>query len=133
MRTRGRVAATTIVATLLLGGTAACGEDDRSPSSSDGGTTTISVDDTTTVIDVRTPEEYAAGHLDGAVNIDVTAADFDARVAELDPTGVYVVYCRSGSRSAQAAARLEQLGIDDVTDAGGLDAAATATGLSVVQ
>jgi len=56
------------------------------------------------LVDVRTPEEFAAGHIAGAVNIDLNAADFPARIAELDPTTTYAVYCRSGNRSATATA-----------------------------
>jgi len=54
------------------------------------------------VIDVRTTEEFAAGHLPGALNIDIESADFTAKLAELDPQGSYAVYCRSGNRSRVA-------------------------------
>ncbi|MEI4271184.1 rhodanese-like domain-containing protein [Klenkia sp. LSe6-5] len=84
-----------------------------------------------TVVDVRTPEEYAEGHLAGAVNVDVSAEDFAARISELDPAGTYVVYCRSGARSAAAADRMVELGFTDVRDAGALadllDAGGTAS------
>ena len=52
----------------------------------------IAVTEGTVLLDVRTPGEFASGHLDGALSIDVQAADFDARVAELDPDAAYVVY-----------------------------------------
>jgi rhodanese-related sulfurtransferase len=64
----------------------------------------------TTVLDVRTPEEFASGHLPGAVNVDVSSPDFLARVSALDPTAPYAVYCRSGNRSAAALAEMAQLG-----------------------
>jgi phage shock protein E len=59
------------------------------------------------LLDVRTPEEYAGGHLPGAVNIPHT--ELAARVAELDGARErdIVVYCRTGNRTAQA---LEVLG-----------------------
>lgn len=72
-----------------------------------------------TVIDVRTPEEYAVGHVEDAELIDVQSADFNQRIAELDPDGEYVVYCRSGNRSAAAAATMTDAGLD-VWDGGGL-------------
>lgn len=75
-----------------------------------------------TIIDVRTPEEFAAGHVDGAVNIDVQGPSFDEQVAELPADGSYLVYCRSGSRSAVAAARMAELGFADVLDGGAFDA-----------
>lgn len=87
----------------------------------------------TVIIDVRTPDEFAAGHLDGAINLDVQAATFDALAAELPVDGEYVVYCRSGNRSAAAVERLRSMGFTDLTDAGGLDAAAAATGLGIVR
>jgi len=68
------------------------------------------------VVDVRTPEEYASGHLDGATSIDFYAPDFADRIARLDPDSEYVVYCRTGHRSAQAAALMADSGlaVDDV-------------------
>jgi rhodanese-related sulfurtransferase len=77
---------------------------------------------TRTVIDVRTPAEYAAGHLAGAHNIDVEAGDFADRIAALDTGGAYLVYCRSGRRSAEAARRMAEAGFSDVVDGGGMDA-----------
>jgi len=92
----------------------------------------IEVSSDTVIIDVRTPEEYASGHLDGAVNIDVQSSEFDDLVSALPADGAFVVYCRSGNRSAQAIARMAGLGFTEITDAGGLDAAARATGLPIV-
>jgi rhodanese-related sulfurtransferase len=73
-----------------------------------------------TVIDVRSPEEFAAGHVVGALNIDVNGVDFSDQIADLDPEQPYLVYCRSGNRSATAAAAMEDAGIKDIADAGGL-------------
>lgn len=64
-----------------------------------------------TTIDVRTPEEFAAGHIEGAVNMNVEGPDFAAQVAGLDPAGVYAVYCRSGNRSQVAVSAMTQAGI----------------------
>jgi len=91
------------------------------------------IDNGAEVIDVRTPAEYAEGHLDGAVNIDIQdQALFEAAIADLDPDAAYVVYCRSGNRSAAATAQMTAAGFTDVTDAGGLQAASAATGLEIV-
>lgn len=84
------------------------------------------------IIDVRTPEEFAAGHLDGAVNIDATAADFSERIAELDPKGAYTLYCRSGNRAARAAELMTAAGFTEVRNAGGLEEAAKSLGLPIV-
>jgi rhodanese-related sulfurtransferase len=85
------------------------------------------------LIDVRTPEEFAGGHLDGALNIDVQSADFDARITELDPAGTYLIYCRSGNRSAAAIETMEGLGFTNLSDLGSLSEAADATGVAIVR
>jgi len=84
------------------------------------------------IIDVRTPEEFAAGHLDGALLIDIKDAAFDARIAELDPEADYIVYCRSGNRSAQAVTRMREIGIRNITDLGSLENASAETGIAIV-
>jgi len=78
-----------------------------------------------TVIDVRTPEEFAAGHVAGAINLNLQDPDFAERVAALDPEVDYVVYCRSGNRSATAATQMRAAGLD-VLDGGGLQTMAAA-------
>lgn len=60
------------------------------------------------LIDVRTPKEYAEGHLAGAENIDVKAADFAKRIKSIK--GTVAVYCRSGKRSLMAAEQLAKQG-----------------------
>ena len=63
------------------------------------------------LVDVRTPEEYAAGHLPGALNIDWLADGFiDAAKATLDPAKPVMLYCRTGKRSASASAKLAAAG-----------------------
>jgi rhodanese-related sulfurtransferase len=54
------------------------------------------------IIDVRTPEEYASGHLINAINIDYNSPDFGKIIDKLDKTAYYIVYCRTGARSASA-------------------------------
>ncbi|MGN6300438.1 MAG: rhodanese-like domain-containing protein [Angustibacter sp.] len=77
----------------------------------------------TTVLDVRTPAEFGAGHLPGALNVDVSSRDFLAHLAQLDRAGTYAVYCRSGSRSAAALQLMRQAGFTSTFDlAGGLQA-----------
>ena len=73
----------------------------------------------TVVLDVRTPAEYAAGHLPGAVNIDVQAADFTSRIQALDKKAAYAVYCHSGRRSAIASAQMTDAGFSQVVDLDG--------------
>jgi phage shock protein E len=72
-----------------------------------------------TVIDVRTPEEFDEGHLDGAELFDIQSPDFEERIAALDRHEPYVVYCRTGNRSAVAVELMEELGFTEVYDVGG--------------
>lgn len=92
----------------------------------------IEVGDSTVIIDVRTPDEFGSGHLEGAENVDLQSGDFEAEISEYALDGEYIVYCRSGNRSAQAAAVMDSLGFEDVTDAGGVNEASQATGLGIV-
>ena len=94
--------------------------------------TPIKVNADTVLIDVRTASEYTEGHLDGAINIDVQSPDFESRITELPANGEYIVYCLSGNRSAAATARMVELGLSNVTDAGGISDASASTGLAVV-
>ncbi|MBK7272811.1 MAG: rhodanese-like domain-containing protein [Actinomycetales bacterium] len=87
----------------------------------------------TVVLDVRTPAEFAAGHLAGAVNVDVNAADFRTIVGGLAKDVPYAVYCRSGNRSATALAIMKGLGFTNTFHLGGGIQAWTAAGGAVTQ
>ncbi len=54
------------------------------------------------VLDVRTPEEYALGHIAGAKNVDFKAPGFAEKIAALDATQPYLVHCAAGGRSSKA-------------------------------
>ena len=123
------LAAMVVVVTPL----AACSDDD---SSSESSTTTsaatdgapaageasakAALDAGAVVIDVRTPEEYDAGHIRDAQLLNIQSDDFAAGIEALDPDATYVVYCRSGNRSAAAAAQMEEAGLT-VYDGGALE------------
>ena len=62
------------------------------------------------VLDVRTAGEFAEGHLENAINIDVEGGQFDAGIAQLDKTKTYAVYCRSGRRSGVAVGKMSEAG-----------------------
>lgn len=74
------------------------------------------------LVDVRSPEEYAAGHIAGARNIPV--GSLSARLAELGPPEktTVVVYCHSGGRSTQASRVLRDAGFRAVHNLGGMSA-----------
>ena len=108
MKFRRLLASVVIVLIAALGLTACAGND----------TAKAAIDAGATVIDVRTPSEYAGGNIDGALNIDVSAADFVERINALPKDETYVVYCRSGNRSAAAIAIMEEQGFTDLVDGG---------------
>ena len=72
---------------------------------------------TLNLIDVREADEFAEGHLPGAINLPLS--DFLERYGELDKDKSYHIICRSGARSAQACAFLEEEGYDVTNVAGG--------------
>jgi rhodanese-related sulfurtransferase len=71
------------------------------------------------LIDVRTPAEYAEGHLEGAELIDFYSPDFRSRIDALPRDGIYLLYCRSGNRSGQAVALMLELGFENVAHLSG--------------
>ncbi len=62
------------------------------------------------VLDVRTPAEFAKNRIAGAKNVDVLAANFEAKAKKLDKSKTYLVHCRSGKRSQTAFKTLKKLG-----------------------
>jgi phage shock protein E len=62
------------------------------------------------IIDVRTPQEYADGHIHGAININLNSPDFVDEINKLDKNRTYLVYCRSGARSNTARKIMEESG-----------------------
>jgi rhodanese-related sulfurtransferase/thioredoxin-related protein len=69
----------------------------------------MAADKRNVILDVRTAREFAAGHLPGAMNLDVNAADFEAKAAALDKSQTYLVHCASGVRSVKACEKLVRL------------------------
>jgi|UniRef100_UPI00404B165E rhodanese-related sulfurtransferase len=67
-------------------------------------------------LDVRTPDEFAGGHLVNALNIDVEGATFDSELSKLDKDATYAVYCRSGRRSSVAIDRMKDAGFTNVVN-----------------
>lgn len=142
-------AAAALLALGLAGGLAACGSDDASSDTTVAAAaapapvspiTAATPDEFVavigepgiTLVDVRTPEEFAAGHIDGAINIDFQAPDFADQVGALDMSAPYAIYCHSGNRSGQAEAIMAGLGFTDMTDLTGGITAWTEAGMKVV-
>lgn len=68
------------------------------------------------LIDVRTPQEYAGGHLPGAKLISLNARNFEQQIQQLDNARPIFIYCARGGRSANAGRRLLQMGFTQVYD-----------------
>ncbi len=69
-------------------------------------------DDNAVILDVRTPEEMEDGYIPEAINIDIyLGQEFLDEIGKLDKSKNYYVYCRSGNRSGQACALMNNIGI----------------------
>jgi rhodanese-related sulfurtransferase len=66
------------------------------------------------ILDVRTPAEFASGHIAGAVNVDFESGSFDQDIQKLENSKTYAVYCRSGNRSGQATSIMAKNGFSSV-------------------
>jgi len=71
------------------------------------------------LIDVRTPGEYASGHLENSINIDYKADDFKDLIGKLDSNQEVYVYCKVGGRSARSAKVMKEMGFKKVYDLDG--------------
>lgn len=91
----------------------------RIVSADDAAATIADPPDDLVILDVRTPDEFAAGHIEGAVMLDFYREDFAEQVAALDRDVPYVIYCRSGSRSGQTRELMSELGFAAVDDVDG--------------
>ncbi|MGB7749352.1 MAG: rhodanese-like domain-containing protein [Verrucomicrobiia bacterium] len=69
----------------------------------------MAADKQNVILDVRTPAEFSAGHIPGAVNLDYNAPDFQAKAAALDKSKTYLVHCAVGGRSVRACEKLNRL------------------------
>lgn len=93
---------------------------------------TVEVGAHTVVLDVRTHAEFATGHLAGAQVLDINGGELQAALPTLDPEAEYLVYCRSGNRSGQAVALMQDAGFTNVTNIGSVTEASRATGIAIV-
>ena len=65
------------------------------------------------ILDVRTPEEYNSGHIENSTLIDFRSDNFKEEINELDKNKTYLIYCRTGSRSAFTLKMMTELGFDN--------------------
>ena len=72
------------------------------------------LNDEVLLLDVRTPSEYKAGSIAGAINIDIQSASFTDEIAVLNKDKPVLLYCRSGMRSAKAMAIMKKKGFQEL-------------------
>lgn len=110
-----------IVFTIILG--LSCNTKEKSKTNSQSGKISVvtsaefkerSVDQT--IIDVRTPEEFREGYLEGSVNIDFKNKSFLDQISKLDKSKPVFIYCRSGRRSSLASKEMIKLGFQEIYD-----------------
>lgn len=90
------------------------------------------INNTVTVLDVRTPGEFNAGHLEGSINLDIKDSQFENNINQLDKSKTVLVYCLSGGRSSRAGQILRKKGFMVQELKGGIEAW-QAEGLPVVK
>ena len=66
------------------------------------------------VVDLRTPKEFFAGHIKGAININMNDKNFAAKLGKLDRKKTYLMHCRSGGRSSASLQVWKRLGFEKV-------------------
>jgi len=76
--------------------------------------TKLAATKTPQLVDVRTPEEYANGNIEGAVNINIKANDFLHKINQLDKKQPVFVYCQAGGRSEKCAEKMKSLGFSEI-------------------
>lgn len=96
---------------LLLAGAAFA---DVTPIGADKAAAKLKKDPKIVVIDLRTPKEFAAGHIKGAININMQDKDFSTKLGKLDRKKTYLMHCRSGGRSSASLPVWKRLGFENV-------------------
>jgi rhodanese-related sulfurtransferase len=85
------------------------------------------------IIDVRTPEEYNSGHIENAVNVDFNSGNFRDEINRFNRDRTYIIYCRTGARSAGARDIMKELGFQKIYNMDGGITDWIAKGLPVVK
>jgi phage shock protein E len=88
--------------------------------SASDGKSMLDADDSIILIDVRTQSEYDLEHIEGAILLPLADINTDASKVMKDKSATYIIYCRSGNRSAQAVLLLYQMGYGNLYDMGGI-------------
>lgn len=85
------------------------------------------------ILDIRTPEEFKDGHIEGAVNVDFRSENFGKEIDRFDKNKTYFVYCRTGNRSHDALNLMGPLGFHSIVRLGGDITGWKSAGLPIVK
>ena len=69
-----------------------------------------------TIIDIRTPEEFSQGHIEGAINVNFYDNNFMDQIAKFDKNQPIFIYCRSGNRTSSASKKAADFGFKEIYD-----------------
>lgn len=105
-----------VSATLFL---TSCSSDSSAQKVSPKEFSEVIFDPSVVILDVRTPQEFAEGHLANAINIDFQSGNFEQEIASLDKSKTYAVYCRSSNRSGEAVKVMADAGFTSMYDMDG--------------
>lgn len=142
MKILAKTATFLLLSCLALCGLSACGSEEKTAGAPQTEIPSVEVSQATSgsaasqetiLLDVRTPEEFAAGHVEGAINLDYYSPDFQEEILKLDRNATYEVYCRSGKRAGNAKTMMENSGFSHVTNIGGIEEASASTGKEIVE
>jgi len=128
--TKALVATSMLIAAILSGCSSTSGT--LETVSPDVAAIVIADESSEIILDIRTPQEFSEGVIEGAINVDFYEPTFVADLDALDKSAHYVVYCRSGNRSGQAMSTFEDLGFANITEIDGGIVNWYATGHDVV-
>lgn len=118
--------AASLIAVFAMSSLAACSSSEPSEP--------IDASSVAAIIDVRTPDEFASGHLEGALNFDIQGSEFASQIDTLDKAADYLIYCRSGNRAGQALSYMQENGFTGtLTNAGSVADASAAASIAIVQ
>ncbi len=113
----------TLLASLMLGAIVLAGCSSSTATletvSPDAAAAVIAEESNEIILDIRTPDEFNAGIIEGAINIDYYEASFADDLDALDKDAHYVVYCNSGNRSGDAMGTFKDLGFTNITEIDG--------------
>ena len=105
-----------LIALIFSGIAASCGQDKESKISLITASELNKANDSILLIDVRTPDEFASGHIQNSVNIDMRSDDFKEQIAALEKGQEIYLYCKKGGRSNSAAKMIEEMDFEKIYD-----------------